>query len=49
MSQHKPVVLEPEQTPRKAFVPPKLERHRRLPQITGFSFGDDDWGGWELQ
>lgn len=25
-------------TPRKQFVAPKLERHDKLPELTGFSF-----------
>lgn len=32
----------PRIAPRKRFVPPKVERHEKLPEITGFSFPPDD-------
>jgi hypothetical protein len=28
----------PQPAPKRRFVEPKLERHERLPEITGFSF-----------
>lgn len=39
MSQREKLSPRPEQkAPKKAFVEPKLEKHERLPEITGFSF-----------
>lgn len=45
MQKRNPSGPQAERAPRKAFVPPKLEPHQRLPQITGFSFPDDGWDG----